>query len=113
MAAPQNQVEIVANTEKTRSTVWKFFGFAKVDGKTDKGTKICRHCFVKRPYKGQTNMTSHLTKHHYGIFMGKPGPSPSLLGASATAQPTMQAFLQNKKPYAKGNVDLQRLSSSP
>lgn len=87
-----NTPDIVENTEKTRSKVWKHFGFVKNGDKVDKTKTVCKHCFQKLPYQGQTtNMTSHLTRHHYAQYAGAP--------ADADKQKTVVTYFQSQQPY--------------
>ena len=48
------------------SIVWQYYGFKKVDGKTDKTKVVCRLCLKESNYNSTTtNMRTHLDRHHW------------------------------------------------
>ncbi|XP_062618837.1 E3 SUMO-protein ligase ZBED1-like [Saccostrea cucullata] len=53
---------------KTKSTVWRDFGFYMGDdGHLDKSHAVCRHCLTAVRYSGNTtNLHTHLARHGHG-----------------------------------------------
>uniref|UniRef100_A0A3B3DU20 BED-type domain-containing protein n=1 Tax=Oryzias melastigma TaxID=30732 RepID=A0A3B3DU20_ORYME len=77
-----------------KSKVWTYFGFySTADGtKLDKDYAICKNCFAKVRYTGNTtNMHSHLSRHHPDLCE----KSVTVAGSKPT-QPGVDAFFQAK-----------------
>ena len=65
--AEANKIKIKDASASYKSAVWKSFGFLidDVTGVLKKDTTICKLCFTKLKYTGNTtNMTFHLKRHH-------------------------------------------------
>ena len=57
--------EIFNAPNKYKSSVWKYWGFFKKDGKLVKTHVICKECRASKPYNGKTtNLGSHLKRKH-------------------------------------------------
>jgi hypothetical protein len=64
-ANSQDDVQAIASPLGYKSAVWKYFGFLKKDGSTDKTHAICKKCRSAIKYSGNTtNLSGHLIKKH-------------------------------------------------
>lgn len=85
-----------------KSKVWTHFGFRNVEGtrKLDKDYAICKNCFAKVKYSGNTtNMLTHLQRHHPKLLSEKAADATN--GSSQAAVNTMfKAKLPFSSPRA-------------
>lgn len=79
-----------------KSKVWTHFGFySSADrAKLDKDYAICKNCFAKVRYMGNTtNLHSHITRHHPELG------EKAVVGAGSTqTNPGVNTFFQAKLP---------------
>ena len=91
MAEQENNMKLLPHWNKTKSEVWKFFGFeSESDGKSykDRSKVVCNRCFIKMPYTTcTTNMSSHINRYHYEDRHGK---IQGGTGAQLTLQKTLE-----------------------
>ena len=97
-ANSQDDVQAIVSPLGYKSAVWKYFGFLKKDGSTDKTHAICKKCRSAIKYSGNTtNLSGHLIKKHgidpheaCGNVVDVSG------GSSALSTPALSSFFPAK-----------------
>ena len=111
--------QIVKPSFKTKSTIWKHFGFpADSTGTiTDKKKTICRLCRAVVAYSGNTsNLSSHLQRCHtqeYGMLQqqdkDQPGPSSVSASKTSSSQLTIRETIAKSTPFSNESVKHKQL----
>ena len=111
--------QIVKPSFKTKSTIWKHFGFpaGSTGTITDKKKTICRLCRAVVAYSGNTsNLSSHLQRFHtqeYGVLQqqdkDQPGPSSVSASKTSSSQLTIRETTAKSTPFSNESVKHKQL----
>ena len=111
--------QIVKLSFKTKSTIWKHFGFPadSTSTITDKKKTICRLCRAVVAYSGNTsNLSSHLQQFHtqeYHVLQqqGTDQPRPSSVSASKTSssQLAIREMIAKSTPFSNESAKHKQL----
>jgi hypothetical protein len=97
-ANSQDDIQAIVSPLGYKSAVWKYFGFLKKDGSTDKTHAICKKCRSAIKYSGNTtNLSGHLIKKH-GIdpHEARGNVVDVSDGSSALSTPALSSFFPQK-----------------